>query len=147
VRVNLVVVGDPRWQLMHHGLGIRTRTDADVIAFDRAHKSFGHSIALWTFDRRRPGFETDGAVAANLEAVRAPAPIALIHCDPTVVPPLGTAAMAIEQETAGLHHSVDTFVIGLVVSGGQRSALASRASAAASRKRIQDRSPRLVRHP
>jgi hypothetical protein len=30
VRVNLVVVGDPRWQLVHHGLGIRTRTEADV---------------------------------------------------------------------------------------------------------------------
>ena len=29
-----------------------------------------------------------------------------------VVPPLGTTGMAIEQETAGLHHSVDSFVVG-----------------------------------
>ena len=72
-RVNLVVVGDPRWQLAHHGLGIRTRTDADVIAFDRAHKSFGHSIALWTFDRRRPGFETHGASeAAGIQRLALP---------------------------------------------------------------------------
>jgi hypothetical protein len=177
MRVNLVVVGDPRWQLVHHGLGIWTRTDADVVAFDRAHESFSHSVALWTFDRRRSGFETDGAseaagiasdvaaavvgepfdgrreaiepaepmlngshhqvthvlacdaarggeqahgfaitavqcegnahlftvVAANLKAVGAPAPIVFIHCDPTVVPPLGTAAMAIEQEATSLH--------------------------------------------
>ena len=44
-------------------------------------------------------------VTANLEAVGAPTPIAFIHGDATVVPPLGTTGMAIEHETVGLHHS------------------------------------------
>ena len=48
------------------------------------------------------------SVATNLEAVRAPTPIAFIHCDPTVMSPLGTAGMVIEQETVDLilHHPV-----------------------------------------
>jgi hypothetical protein len=36
-------------------------------------------------------------VAADFEAVRAPASIAFIHRDPTVVPPLDTADMTIKQ--------------------------------------------------
>jgi len=55
VRVNLVVVGDPPDSLVHHGLGSRAQTDADVIALDLANEGFGHSIALWTFDGRRSG--------------------------------------------------------------------------------------------
>jgi hypothetical protein len=35
VRVNLVVVGDPSWQLTHYGFGIWSRTDADIVALDR----------------------------------------------------------------------------------------------------------------
>jgi hypothetical protein len=42
-------------------------------------------------------------VTANLAAVGAPTPIAFIHGDATVVPPLGTTGMAIEHETVGLH--------------------------------------------
>jgi hypothetical protein len=64
VRVNLVVVGDPRWQLMHHGLGIRARTNADVVTLDSANEGFGHSIALRTFDGRRPWFKTEVASEA-----------------------------------------------------------------------------------
>ena len=56
VRVHLVVVGDPRWQLEHHGFSIGTRTDADVITLDRAYEGLGHSIALWTFDGRGSRF-------------------------------------------------------------------------------------------
>ena len=38
VRVNLVVVGDPSWQLTHDGFGIWSRTDADIVALDRANE-------------------------------------------------------------------------------------------------------------
>src|SRR3984893_3110803 len=62
-------------------------------------------------------------VTANLEAVGAPTPIAFIHSDATVVPPLGTTGMAIEHETVGLHHSVDSFVVGRLAPGGQRPTL------------------------
>jgi len=64
VRVNLVVVADPGRQLMHHGLGIGSGTDADVVAFDRADERFSHSVALWTFDRRRSRFKPDVASEA-----------------------------------------------------------------------------------
>src|SRR5215831_19099369 len=53
VRVNLVVVGDPSWQLTHDGFGIWSRTDADIVALDRANEGFSHSVALWTFERCR----------------------------------------------------------------------------------------------
>ena len=186
MRVNLVVVGDPRRQLTHHGLGIRSRTDADVVAFDRADEGFSHSVALRTFDGRRSWFKTDVAseaariasnvaaavvrqpfdgdrqavdpaepmldgghhqvphvvagdaarggeeahgfpvtaieregnphplaiVAADLEAIGAPTPIALIDRNAAVMPPLDTASMAIEQQAVDLHHPVDPLVIG-----------------------------------
>jgi len=44
--------------------------------------------------------------------------IAFIYRDPTVVPPLDTAGVAIEQETVGLHHSIDSFVIGRLAPKG-----------------------------
>src|SRR4029450_5461691 len=61
VRVNFVVVGDPSWQLTHYGFGIWSRTDADVVALDRSNEGFSHSVALWTFERRRPRFEPNVA--------------------------------------------------------------------------------------
>jgi len=61
VRVKLVVVRDPSWQLTHYGFGIWSRTDADIVALDRANEGFSHSVALWTFERRRPRFEPDVA--------------------------------------------------------------------------------------
>src|SRR5262249_40430580 len=51
VRLNLVVVGDPSSQLAHYGFGIWSRTDADIVALDRANEGFSHSVALWTFER------------------------------------------------------------------------------------------------
>jgi hypothetical protein len=45
VRVNLVVVGDQSWQLTHYGFGIWSRTDADIVALDRANEGFSHSVA------------------------------------------------------------------------------------------------------
>ena len=46
MRVNLIVVGDPGRQPAHHGLGIRSRSDADTVAFDRADEGFSHTVAL-----------------------------------------------------------------------------------------------------
>src|SRR5215470_7547036 len=51
-------------------------------------------------------------VAADLEAIGAPASIALIDRDAAVMPPFDTASMAIEQRAMGLHHPVDPLVIG-----------------------------------
>jgi len=31
-------VGDPSWQLTHDGFGIWSRTDADIVALDRANE-------------------------------------------------------------------------------------------------------------
>ena len=38
-----------------------SRTDADIVALDRANEGFSHSVALWTFERRRPRFEPNVA--------------------------------------------------------------------------------------
>jgi hypothetical protein len=46
-RVNLVVVGDPGRQLTHHGLGIGSGTDTDVVAFDRADEGFRSTQPAW----------------------------------------------------------------------------------------------------
>src|SRR5205807_511945 len=39
-------------------------TDADIVTLDRADEGFGHSIALWAFDRRGSRFEADVASKA-----------------------------------------------------------------------------------
>jgi len=67
VRVNLVVVGDPSWQLTHHGFGIWPRTDADIVALDRANEGFT-SVALWAFERRRPFAGEAAGVAGDVTA-------------------------------------------------------------------------------
>ena len=70
-----------------------------------------HGLAITAVEREGdPHLLT--VVAADLKAVGAPTAIAFIHCDPTVVPPLDAAGMAIEQEAVDLHHPVDPFVIG-----------------------------------
>ena len=45
MRVNLDVVGDPSWQLTHDGFGIWSRTDADIVALDRANEGFSQDQA------------------------------------------------------------------------------------------------------
>jgi hypothetical protein len=57
--VNLAIVGEPKRQLAHDGLGIRSRADADIIALDRADEGFGHSVALRAFKGRRSRLEPD----------------------------------------------------------------------------------------
>ena len=61
MRVNLVVVGDPSWQLTHDCVGIWSRTDTDIVALDRANEGFSHSVALWTSRGVVLGFEPDVA--------------------------------------------------------------------------------------
>src|SRR5205807_5847228 len=51
-------------------------------------------------------------VAADLKAVGAPAAVALIDGDASVMTPLDAAGMAIEQEAVDLHHPVNPLVIG-----------------------------------
>ena len=50
-------------------------------------------------------------VAADLEAIGAPAPITFIHRNTSVMPPLDTTSIAIEQEAMDLHHAIDALVI------------------------------------
>ena len=61
-------------------------------------------------------------VAADLEAIGAPTTVALVYCNPTFVPPLNTANVAI-GEAVDLHHAVDPFVIGRIAISGQSLAL------------------------
>ena len=51
-------------------------------------------------------------VAADLEAIGAPAPIAFIDRNATVTASFDTASMAIEQQVVDLHHSVDPLGLG-----------------------------------
>jgi hypothetical protein len=58
--LNNLGVGD--WELPD--AFIRFRTDADIVAFDRADEGFSHSVALRTFNGRRSRFKTDVASEA-----------------------------------------------------------------------------------
>src|SRR5262245_8488625 len=51
-------------KLVHDGVCIRARTDADIVTLDGADEGFSHSIALWTFDRRGSRLEADVASEA-----------------------------------------------------------------------------------
>src|ERR1700722_14778245 len=113
--------------------GERQAIDPTEPMFDGSHHQVTHVLAS---DAARSGEEAHSftitavqcegnphlitVVTANLEAVGAPTPIAFIHGDATVVPPLGTTGMAIEHETVGLHHSVDSLVVGRLAPGSQR---------------------------
>ena len=51
-------------------------------------------------------------VTADLKAVGAPAVVALIDGDASIMAPLDAAGMTIEQEAVDLHHAVNPLVIG-----------------------------------
>ena len=70
-----------------------------------------HGFPITAIERKRNPHPL-AIVAADLEAVGASAPIALIDCDTAVMPPLDIASMAIEQQAMGLHHPIDPLVIG-----------------------------------
>jgi len=51
-------------------------------------------------------------VAADLEAIGAPAQVGLIDADAAVVTALDPASMTVEQKAMNLHHPIDPFAIG-----------------------------------
>src|SRR5262249_52118209 len=59
-------------------------------------------------------------VTADLKAVGAPAAVALIDGDASIMAPLDAAGMAIEQEAADLHHPVNPLVVWRVQATGHR---------------------------
>jgi hypothetical protein len=114
MRVFLVVVGDPSWQLTHYGFGIWSRTDADIVALDRSNEGFSHSVAQWTFERRRPRFEPDVAgeaagVAGDVAAVVIRKPF---DRD-------GQAIDLVEPVLDGSHHQVAHVLAGDAAGSGQ----------------------------
>lgn len=114
MRVNLVVVGDPSWQLTHDGFGIWSRTDADIVALDRANEGFSHSVALWTFERRRPRFEPD--VAGEAAGVAGDVAAAVIR------KPFDRDGQAIDLAKPvldGSHHQVAHVLAGDAAGSGQ----------------------------
>ena len=66
MRGNLVVVDDREWQLTHHGLGIGSWNDANIVALDGTDKGLSNSVALWTFDGHRSRFKTNVAGEAAM---------------------------------------------------------------------------------
>src|SRR3974377_794376 len=114
VGVNLVVVGEPRWKLMHHGLSIRSRTDANVVTLDRANEGFSHSIALRTFDWRRSRLKTD--VPSEAAGIASDVAAAIVG------QPFDRDRQAIDLAEAMLdsrHHQVAHIVAGDATRGGQ----------------------------
>src|SRR5262249_62225315 len=114
LRVDLVVVGDPSWQLPHYGFGIWSRTDADIVALDRANEGFSHSVALWTFERRRPRFEPD--VASEAAGVAGDIAAAVIR------KPFDRDGQAIDPAKPvldGSHHQVAHVLAGDAADSGQ----------------------------
>ncbi len=66
---------------------------------------------------------TPHVVAADLKAIGAPAAVARIDSDASVMSPLDAAGMAIKQQAVDLHHPVNPLVIGRLEARGQRLAL------------------------
>src|SRR5215207_5176082 len=59
VGVNLVVMRQPGWKLAQHGLGVRNRGDANVVALQGAHERLSHAVRLWALERGRAGHQPD----------------------------------------------------------------------------------------
>ena len=80
-------------------------------------------------DRQAIAIEREGdphpitVVAADLKAIGAPAAVARIDGDASVMSPLDAAGMAIKQQAMDLHHPVNPLVIGRLQASGQRLAL------------------------
>jgi hypothetical protein len=71
----------------------------------------GHGFPITAVEHERDPHSL-AIVTADFEAIGAAAPIAFIDRNATVVAPLDTASMAIEQQAMNLRHSVDPLVIG-----------------------------------
>src|SRR6516165_3641074 len=70
-----------------------------------------HGLAITAIEREGDSHPFT-VVAADLKAVGAPAAVALIDGDASVMAPLDAAGMAIKQEAVDLHHPVNPLVIG-----------------------------------
>jgi len=70
-----------------------------------------HGLAITAVEREGHSHPFT-VVAADLKAVGAPAAVALIDGDASIMAPLDAAGMAIEQEAVDLHHPVNPLVIG-----------------------------------
>ena len=57
--MHLVIVGEPAWQLLDHGRGIRPRVHSDVIALEGADERLRHAVRLWAADRGGARYQAD----------------------------------------------------------------------------------------
>src|SRR5262245_17668031 len=81
-----------------------------------------HGLAITAIEREGDPHPLT-VVAADLKAIGAPAAVARIDGDASVMSPLNAADMAIKQQVVGLHHPVNPLVIGRLQASGQRLAL------------------------
>ena len=61
MRMHLVVVGEPAWQLFDDGLRVRPAIHADIVALECAVKRLGHAVRLRAADGRGFGHQADVA--------------------------------------------------------------------------------------
>ena len=80
---------------------------AHIVASDASRRGQEPRGLLITAVERKGSSHPLAVVAADLETVGAPAPIAFIHRNAAIVTSLHTAGVAIEQQAMGLHHAVD----------------------------------------
>ena len=112
MRVNLVVMGDPNWQLTHDGFGIWSRTDASTAATIRSRTS---SPAMPPVVARKLMASRSQQSSANATRTRSPfvaADLKAVGTPTPVMAPLVPANVAIEQQAVNLHDPVDSLVIG-----------------------------------
>src|SRR4030095_10657890 len=81
-----------------------------------------HGLAITAIEREGDPHPLT-VVAADLKAIGAPAAVARINGDASVMSPLDAAGMAIKQQAVDLHHPVNPLVIGRLQASGQRLAL------------------------
>src|SRR5688572_28880094 len=61
VRVDRIVMSEPRIELAQYAIRVRLRADPRVIALDGLDKGFGHAILLRALDRRRARYQPNVA--------------------------------------------------------------------------------------
>jgi len=78
-----------------------------------------HGLAITAIEREGDPHPLT-VVAADLKAIGAPAAVARVDSDASVMSPLDAAGMAIKQQAMDLHHPVNPLVIGRLQASGQR---------------------------
>ena len=74
MRVLVIVVRQPAWEVGQHGLGIWDWGNSDVIALDGSHERLGHAVGLRALDRRCPGLKPDVSRESLGNATQGPPP-------------------------------------------------------------------------